>query len=234
MKPVAPDIDSVQMDRRRFGLGLAFLSAAGIAAWRRPDFTLDFLGRRKLDDIIPKQISNWRFLTESGLVIPPEDQLTRALYSQLLTRVYADEKNPPIMMLVAHSASQTGVLQIHRPEVCYPAGGYLLSPVTPIDIGLPNRSFQANRLSATNERGTEHIVYWTRVGRHMPLTWAQQRWAVAEDNLHKIIPDAVLVRFSTIHEDRAEANAMIGQFIRSLLDALPPSSRRVLISEGAG
>ena len=234
MKPVAPIIDRVQMDRRRFGLGLAFLSAAGLAAWRKPQFPLDYLGKRKLDDVIPTRIGDWRFMTESGLVIPPEDQLSRALYSQLLTRVYYDGKSPPIMMLVAHSAGQTGVLQIHRPEVCYPAGGYTLSQVTPIDIRSSNRSFRANELSATNERGTEHIVYWTRVGRHMPLTWAEQRWAVAEDNLKKVIPDAVLVRFSMIHQDRAEAHAMIGQFIRSLLDGLPPSSRQVLISDGPG
>ena len=229
-----PVIDRVQMDRRRFGLGLAFLAAAGIAAWRRPQFTLDYLGKRKLEDVIPARVGDWRFMTASGLVIPPDDQLSRALYSQLLTRVYFDGKNTPVMLLVAHSASQTGVLQIHRPEVCYPAGGYELSPVTPLEIGFSQRSLRTNSLSATNERGTEHIVYWTRVGRHMPLSWAEQRWAVAEDNLRKLIPDAVLVRFSVIHEDRAEAYAMIGQFIRSLLESLSPADRKVLISDDAG
>ena len=234
MTPDAPSVGRVQMDRRRFGLGLAFLATAGIAVWRKPEFTLNFLGKRKLEDVIPTRIGDWRFMTESGLVIPPDDQLSRALYSQLLTRVYYDGKNPPIMMLVAYSHSQTGVLQIHRPEVCYPAGGYTLSPVTPFDVGLPQRSLRANQLSATNERGTEHIVYWTRVGSHMPVSWAEQRWEVAEDNFRKIIPDAVLVRFSTIHEDRAEANAVIAQFIRSLLASLPPSSRRILIAEDVG
>ena len=234
MTPDAPSVGRVQMDRRRFGLGLAFLATAGIAVWRKPEFTLNFLGKRKLEDVIPTRIGDWRFMTESGLVIPPDDQLSRALYSQLLTRVYYDGKNPPIMMLVAYSHSQTGVLQIHRPEVCYPAGGYTLSPVTPFDVGLSQRSLRANSLSATNERGTEHIVYWTRVGRHMPVSWAEQRWAVAEDNFRKIIPDAVLVRFSTIHEDRAEAYAIMTQFVRALMNSLPPSTRRILVAEDAG
>jgi EpsI family protein len=227
-------IDRIQMDRRRFGLGLAFLSAAGLAAWRMPRLTLNYLAGRNLEDVIPKQIKDWEFLTASGLVIPPEDQLSRALYSQLLTRVYFEDKSPAVMLLVAYSASQTGVLQIHRPEVCYPAGGYALSPVTPVEIELSDRTLRANSLSATNERGTEHVVYWTRVGRHMPLSWAQQRWSVAEDNLRGLIPDAALVRISTIHEDRAEAFTIIGQFIRSLVESLPAESRKILISEGAG
>ena len=233
MRDVPPAADGIRLDRRRFGLGLAFLSAAALAAWGTPRLTLNYLGRRKLEDVIPKRIGDWKFLTASGLVIPPEDQLSRATYSQLLTRVYADGTSPAIMLLIAQSASQTGVIQIHRPEVCYPAGGYVLSPVTPIDIGLSDRRLRANSLSATNQRGTEHVLYWTRVGRHMPSSWAQQRWSVAEDNLHQLIPDAVLVRVSTIDEDRAEALVTITQFIRSLWDSLPPEIRNVLVAQGA-
>jgi len=231
---VPPEIDRIQLDRRRFSLGLAFLTAAGLAAWGTPRVALNYLGQRKLEDVIPKHIGEWEFLTASGLVVPPEDQLSQATYSQLLTRVYADATSPAIMLLVAQSASQTGVLQIHRPEVCYPAGGYTLSPVTAVDIELSDRRLRANSLSATNQRGTEHVLYWTRVGRHMPSSWAQQRWAVAEDNLHQLIPDAVLVRISTIHEDRGEALATITQFIRSLWDSLPPEVRNVLVAQGAG
>lgn len=223
----------IKMDRRRFGLGLAFLSAAGMAAWRLPRVTVDYLGNRKLDDVIPKKIGDWSFQTASGLVIPPEDQLSLAIYSQMLTRVYADGVRAPVMLLLAQSASQTGVLQIHRPEACYTAGGYTLSPVGQQDIALTNRSLRANTLSAANDRVSEHIVFWTRVGRHMPLSWAEQRWSVAKDNLEGIIPDALLARISVVHEDRDEAMAIIGQFIRSLLGSLPAESRRVLVADGA-
>ena len=86
--------------------------------------------RQKLDDLVPKTIGPWKFVAASGLVVPPEDQLSRTLYSQLLTRVYSDGENPPMMLLIAQSASQTGILQVHRPESCYPASGYQISPVT--------------------------------------------------------------------------------------------------------
>lgn len=218
------------LDRRRFGLGLAFMAAAGLAAWRMPRVTVDYLGNRKLEDVIPKTIGGWSFQTASGLVVPPEDQLSQAIYSQLLTRVYADGERPAVMFLVAQSASQTGVLQIHRPEACYTAGGYRLSQFERQDIALNEGAFTANSLTAANDRVTEHIIYWTRVGHHMPLSWAEQRWSVAKDNLQEIIPDALLARISIIHEDRDEAMKIMGQFIRALLDSLPADSRRVLIT----
>ena len=113
-----------QLDRRKFVLGLLFCSAAGVAAWRQPSTRLDYLGSAKLEAIVPETIGKWKYVTNSGLVVPPEDEMSDSLYSQLLTRVYSDGESPPVMLLIAQSAQQTGVLQVHRPEVCYPTGGF--------------------------------------------------------------------------------------------------------------
>jgi len=115
MKPVADSFSAPEVDRRKLLLGLLFGSAAAIAAWRQPTKRLDYLGPEKLDDLIPKAVGPWKFVAASGLVIPPEDQLSRTLYSQLLTRVYSDGENSPVMLLIAQSAGQTGILQVHRP-----------------------------------------------------------------------------------------------------------------------
>src|SRR4051794_38969309 len=131
MKPVFDSFSEPRTDRRKFLLGLLFCSAAGIAQWRRPYKTLDYLGRNKLDDLVPKKIGPWNFVAASGLVLPPDDPYLNSIYSQLLTRVYSDGQNPPIMLLLAQSGSQTGFLQIHRPETCYTAGGYQISPLAP-------------------------------------------------------------------------------------------------------
>ena len=165
----------------------------------------------------------------SGLVTAPEDQLSRLLYSQLLTRVYSATDKPPVMMLAAQSASQTGVLQIHRPEVCYPAGGFQLSPVIEHDIPVGPLTLRTNQLTATADGRSEQIVYWTRIGKHLPISWSEQRWAVAQDNMKGIIPDAVLVRISVSANDRDEAMAVIGGFTRSLIMSLSPMARKVLI-----
>src|SRR5258708_37147087 len=101
MKPIVGSFAQPHVDRRKVLLGLLFCSAAGLAAWRQPNKHLDYLGGQKLDKLVPKTIGRWEFVAASGLVIPPNDQLVQALYSQLLTRVYADGVNPPVMLLVA-------------------------------------------------------------------------------------------------------------------------------------
>jgi len=229
MKPVFDSFSEPASDRRKFLLGLLFCSAAGVAAWRQPSVRLDYLGRDKLEDLVPKTIGRWNFVTASGLVVPPEDQLSNAIYSQLLTRVYSDGANPPVMLLVAQSASQTGFLQIHRPETCYTAGGFQISPITPRPIPLGSKTLMANGMEASNAGVTEHVVYWTRVGNDLPRTWREQKIATAEQNLRGIIPDAILVRISSTTPDAQAARAAIDEFTRTMLASIPPDRRSVFV-----
>jgi EpsI family protein len=217
------------LTRRKFALGVAFASVAGIAAARKPSQRVDYLGKTELESVLPETVGPWKYVSNSGLVVPPEDQLSRALYSQLVTRVYANAGVAQIMLLIAQSGSQTGILQIHRPEFCYTAGGYQLSPSHPHALRLPGREVPALTISARREGLTEQIVYWTRIGRHLPLTWTQQRLAVAMDNLRGVIPDAVMVRVSSYGADQALALTSIDEFIRLLMGELSPQIRRVLI-----
>lgn len=217
------------LTRRKFALGLAFASVAGVAAARLPNKSIDYLGENKLEDIIPQKIGRWSYVSSSGLVVPPEDQMVRALYSQLVTRVYSDGRGAPIMLLVAQSATQTGILQIHRPEICYTAGGYQLSRIEPHVVRLPGIDIPTLSMSATSNFRTEQLVYWTRVGNHVPTSWREQRIAVAMDNLRRINPDAIMVRVSTYGNDKARALASVDEFIAAMISSLSPQARRVFI-----
>ena len=217
------------LTRRKFALGLAFASVAGVAAARQPRTNVDYLGKNQLEKVVPERLGPWTFVSKSGLVVPPEDQLSRALYSQLLTRVYAKGSEAAVMLLVAQSGTQTGILQIHRPEFCYTAGGHQLSPSAPHEVRLPSGTLPALSISATRDGRTEQIVYWTRIGDSLPMSWPEQRLAVAMDNLRGIIPDAVMVRVSTYGKDRNAALATIDEFIRTLMVNVTPQTRRVLI-----
>ena len=95
MKPIFDSFTEPTTDRRKFLIGLLFCSAAGLAAWRQPNKRLDYLGSQKLENLLPKKIGRWNFMAASGLVVPPNDQLAQAIYSQLLTRVYWDGQNSP-------------------------------------------------------------------------------------------------------------------------------------------
>ena len=230
MKPMLDSFTEPQIDRRKMLVGLLFCSVAGIAAWRRPDEHLDYLGHQTLENLVPKTLGPWKFVAASGLVVPPDDQLAQATYSQMLTRVYSDGVNALIMLLIAQSGSQSGVLQIHRPETCYTASGFSISPVTPRRIPLGSTTLPANAMDATSEGYTEHIIYWTRVGNRMPATWKQQRLAVAEQNLRGIIPDAILVRVSTVRNDGDNARRSLDSFVRAMIAAIPTDRRHVFVA----
>ena len=230
MKPEFDSFTQPASDRRTFLVGVLFASAAGVAAWRKPHIRLDYLGSGKLENIVPKSIGKWNFVSSSGLVVPPDDQLARALYSQTLTRVYSDGQNPPVMLLIAQSGSQTGFLQIHRPETCYTAGGYHISTEAAHPIQIASKVVPAKLVDASAGGPTEHVVYWTRVGNRMPISWTEQKLAVAEQNLRGIIPDAILVRLSCVSDDRDAALATIDDFARTMMAAIPANMHSVFIA----
>jgi EpsI family protein len=223
------DMDEPGFDRRSVVIGAAFAATAAIAEARQPRKNIDYLGKSKLEDVIPTTVGRWKFVSKSGLVVPPEDQMSRELYAQLITRVYTDGSGPPVMLLIAQSAGQTGVLQVHRPEVCYAAGGYQLSPLSKRDIPLLGKNVTVNQLTATTDGMSEQILYWTRIGDRLPHSWSQQRMAVAIDNLKGYIPDALLARASIVSNDKEVALATLSTFVSSLIDAMAPNRRNVLV-----
>jgi EpsI family protein len=229
MRPTLDSFSEPMIDRRKLLLGLLFCSAAGIAAWRQPRTKVDYLGHQKLEDLVPKTIGPWSFVTTSGLVLPPNDPYLNSIYSQLLTRQYSDGRNPPVMLLLAQNGGQTGFLQIHRPETCYTAGGYQISPLMPHPIQVGSTVINANALEAWSDGPAEHVVYWTRVGNMMPVSWRQQKIAVAKQNLEGLIPDAILVRISTVSSDAVAARAAIDDFIRAMIGSIPPDRRSVFV-----
>lgn len=228
-----PDLSGFaeRSDRRKFLVGVLFCSAAGLSAWRQPHIKIDYLGGRKLDTLISKSIGPWNFVTASGLVVPPDDQLAKATYAQTLMRVYSDGQNEPIMLLLAQSGSQTGFLQIHRPETCYTAGGYQITEPVPHPIRAGSKIIAANAMEASSGGHTEHIVYWTRIGNKLPGSWREQKVAVAELNLRGFVPDAILVRLSCVSNDGNAARAAIDSFVAALISSIPPSARPVLIGQ---
>lgn len=134
------------------------------------------------------------------------------------------------MMLIAYNYKQDGILQIHRPEVCYPAGGYALTETQPLDIDIaPGRVVPAKFFTATGPQRTEQVMYWTRIGTRFPRSWMDQRLAVMESNLRGAIPDGVLMRFSVDSPDRQASIATLREFVAEFLAAAAKPLHRVLL-----
>jgi EpsI family protein len=217
------------MGRRGFIVGGAMLATAAVVAARMPQAVAKPVRKEAFEAMMPDRAGNWTFYTASGVVLPPPDALSDRLYDNLITRTYIDAAGTPVMLLIAYNPTQDGVLQVHRPEICYPAGGYVLSPTVPIDVhGAAGRTIPGNFFSASGESRDEQVLYWTRVGTEFPRSWFEQRVSVARANLNRIIPDGVLVRVSMIGGDRASSMPVLEDFIRSFQTAAPQGLRKLL------
>ena len=222
--------EGLVFSRRHFVIGtvLAGVSAGAFASL--PQVRYPKIDEKKFESWIPQAVGGWRVTSVSGVVLPPPDALSDRLYDNLVTRVYTKAASPPVMMLIAYNNIQDGVLQLHRPEICYPAGGFRLTPTEPVALTLGSgREIPANAFTAEGARRTEQVLYWTRLGDSFPQKWIDQRISVMRANLKGDIPDGTLMRVSVIEPDRHRAVATLSDFLKTFLDVTTPELRRLLI-----
>ena len=221
------------ISRRNVLTGVALLGASAVAHARQPQPGPSQLGKEGLDGIVPTNFGPWKFETTSGLVLPPPDATADRLYDEVLTRVYTRPDGQAVMFLVAYSGVQDGLLQLHRPEVCYPVGGYQLSQTRIAPVVFRNGdSVPARMFTATSAMRVEHVLYWTRLGTALPTSWAEQRWAVVLANLNGAIPDGVLVRMSCVENDAEKAFVTLKEFASDLAASVTPKARQLLWKTG--
>jgi EpsI family protein len=218
------------ISRRNFIIGGALIGAAGVAYARQPRTALPRVPKGKIDAMLPAKIGNWSFESSSGLVVPPPDATSDRLYDEIVTRVYTGPGLMPVMLLIAYSNLQDGMLQVHRPETCYPVGGYTLSNSRIINVPVArNVTVPCRFFSADGAGRSEQVLYWTRIGRLIPGRWIEQRWAVVDANLRGEIPDGILVRMSALANDSVEALPVLQQFAAAMTGSVAPPARRLLI-----
>jgi EpsI family protein len=217
--------------RRHALIGLACLGAAGTAYALKPRHRLSLASARKLEDVIPRSFAGWSERPAEALIRPEdEDELAARLYSEVVGRVYVHHTGPVVMLLIAYGNTQNDLLQLHRPEVCYPAFGFEIEGNRKVDIVLgADTAIPARALVAVGAQRIEQILYWTRIGEHLPTDNSEQRLAKLEDQFAGIIPDGVLVRISIVGSDPDEALAINRRFATEMVRAISAGDRRVLI-----
>lgn len=219
------------MNRREIILGGACLGGAALAYGLKPRQTLNLLGSRKMAGILPTTFGGWSSEGEDALVKPEtEGKLASLLYSETVSRLYTENHTgDQVMMLVAYGDTQSDLLQLHRPEACYPAVGFHLSfsqsapvPLTPT-VSLPGR-----RVVAERSDRVERIVYWTRLGEYLPVSQNEQRRDRLLTAMHGFIPDGALFRFSSVRDDPGTFDNL-DRFVAEMVQAVPPANRAPLL-----
>lgn len=220
--------------RRDLLIGGMLLGAAGGGYALTPRTKMSLLGGGNLEELIPKELAGWRALPADALVVPEEDSLATRLYAQSVGRIYADADGRTAMLLVAYGGTQSDALQLHRPEVCYPAFGFELRDGADVPIPLGSDvQVPGRRLVAASNLRTEQILYWTRIGEFLPASGREQRWMRLRSELSGTIPDGVLVRISSLGTDATRGLDLNRRLARDLMAALSPAARRVLVGTRA-
>lgn len=215
--------------RREVVLGGLMAAASGVAFVRQPVAYMPAITLAAFEDLVPKQVGEWRFAEASGVVLPPPDTLRDRLYDNLVTRVYLNAPYPPIMLVLAYKYMQDGIIQVHRPEVCYPASGFSLDSERSIALDLADTSVPAKAFVARRDQRIEQVLYFTRLGVEFPLSWIEQRTAVLSANLAGEIPDGLLGRVSIIHPDQSIAIRLLAEFLSRLAADGRPGLRDLLL-----
>ena len=218
------------MNRRALFAGVACVGAALVARQLKPHHYVSLLKSAKLDDLIPRAFGAWTSEDVGDpLALNGPGTLSSQLYNQLVTRAYSDGRGNQILMLLAHGERQSDELQLHRPEVCYPAFGYALLRNEPTQIRLGEGvTLPARRLVAKSPSHEESVLYWSRLGEYFPIDSGQQRADRFRNAVAGLIPDGILCRFSTADES-AKAWSGLEVFVHDLIAATKPAGQQVLV-----
>ncbi|MFQ3595948.1 MAG: exosortase-associated protein EpsI, V-type [Sphingomonadaceae bacterium] len=212
-------------------LGLPLVAAAGGAWALKPRNRMNLLGERRMEDIIPMAFSGWEVTPSNAFVLPEarEGSLAATLYDQQLSRLYTGEGKLPVMLVIAYGSTQSDLLQLHRPEVCYRAFGFEITRSERVDVPVGTATVPMRALTASTNDRTEPILYWTRLGDLLPTSNQEQRIMRMKTELQGYIADGVLVRLSTVARPDPVVFEEMEEFARALLLAVAPDAREALV-----
>jgi EpsI family protein len=220
---------------RRSVIAAVMMSAAAVAGQAMvPTKRLAALrGPFKLEELVPGSFANWRVddRTAGAIVDPQTAAMLDKLYSQMLNRVYFDDAGRRIMLSIAYGADQADDdVQLHYPEVCYPAQGFRVKSKRIDRVVVPGGAVRVRRLETQyGDSRFEPVTYWTIVGDQQSLSGWDRKVSEIRHGLRGEIVDGLLFRVSSIDRDSAAGFRAQDDFIRALVPALTPAARRQLV-----
>jgi len=217
-------------------IGALMLVSAGLTKALTPTVSMSTeSGALNLETLIPSSFGDWRVDTNAagGIVNPEVAAELNVIYSQTLARTYINANGDRIMLSIAYGDNQSRALQVHRPEVCYSAQGFVISDLNKQVLDTPVTPLPVMQLMTRHGERAEPITYWVLIGHTVVRGNIEQGLARLRYGLSGRIADGMLVRVSTITDNQQQAYAVEQRFIGSLLGALPAEKRMRLIGKTA-
>lgn len=214
-------------------VGVAMAAVAVTAATLRPEPRPSANATAfSLAALVPTTFDEWK-LVEGGnaqIVNPQVEQRLGQLYSQHLSHVYQAADGYRVMLSIAYGDDQRSGMQVHLPEVCYPAQGFTLNWRGEGNLSVRKPAIPVSRVEAQIGARIEPVTYWITVGSQpfARLGALDRRLLELRYALRGEIPDGLLFRVSSIDSDRARAYQRQEQFTAALLAAVGPAGQRRL------
>ncbi|WP_297572283.1 exosortase-associated protein EpsI, B-type [uncultured Deefgea sp.] len=180
-----------------------------------------------LADTLPDSVGEWNVDKQQVNVIENQelqDTVSR-IYSDVASKTYVNANNQRVMVSLAYVSDQSDAMGVHLPEVCYPAQGFIVEKVDSISLKLNDRDLPVNRINAVAGERREPIIYWTVTGNYLTLPGNSTKLIQLKYALSRKVPDGLLVRISTIGEDRYQEYKIQEEFINDLYKSLKEKSR---------
>lgn len=186
-----------------------------------------------LEQLFPAQFGPWRLDPAAAALVRPAFEQARQLqtYDQVLERTYMDDAGRRVMLSVAYGRQQSVGLQMHRPEVCYKAGGFKVQGLTHDALELGGRELAVTRLMASMEGRSEPITYWRLLGDDVVADEKHFRLKQLALGAVGTIPDGMLVRVSTIDDDAPSAYKLQEAFVQAMARSLNGAQRKRVLGQ---
>ncbi|QHE75930.1 exosortase-associated protein EpsI, B-type [Hydrogenophaga sp. PBL-H3] len=204
------------------------VASAALAAAIRPTASLaDERPTIDLAAMVPSRFGDWREqLNVAVQIVDPEQQATiDEIYTQTLTRNYIHADGYRVMLSIAYGKNQSDNLQLHKPEVCYPAQGFKLEKLERVPLNLLDQSISATRMQTHLGQRFEPVTYWTVVGDHITTGGIDKKLTEMRYGLRGRVPDGMLVRVSSIDRDPARAHRIQSEFAAAMVAAIAAEHR---------
>jgi EpsI family protein len=214
---------------RNIILLVLMLAASGLALALRPTQKISDLGTPiDLEKMIPPAFGEWREEKHASfqMVDPQQKETIDRIYTQTLSRTYVNGHGYRIMLSIAYGDDQRDSMQMHYPEVCYPAQGFTLEEKQRGTLATANGQIPVTRILTNLGPRSEPVTYWTTVGNRVFQGGIQKKVAEMSYGLNGNIPDGMLIRVSSIDGEAARAFEMQDQFADQMLAVLAPEARR--------
>jgi EpsI family protein len=218
----------MSMNFKKWLLLALMLVSATLGAKLQPTIYLaDELPAIDLKTMIPTAFGDWKEMPETLIQIidPQQKETLEKIYSETLSRTYINSNGYRIMLSIAYGKSQNKELDLHSPEVCYPAQGFMVSNSVKTAIDVLGAPVQLTRLETHLGQRFEPVSFWMSIGSTVTNNTLDRRLAEFRYAVTGRIPDGILVRVSSIDSDAPAAYAMQTRFANDLLAGISPAQR---------